>query len=217
MLIFSRTNAYRHGDSIAVGIPTLIARLAEDGITADATEDPAAFGSLAGYGGVVFLYTTGNDLIDEAGKVELEAFVRGGGGWLGLHSASDTERLWPFYQEMMVAHFASHPAIQQATVDIEDREHPAMAMLEPGRWVATDEWYNFEPNPRAAGVRVLATLDETTYTGGDMGPDHPIIWAHERVGGRVFYSALGHPAARWNEVAFVEHVAGGIVWILRRE
>ncbi len=219
VLVFTRTLGYRHADSIELGTQVLTERLAEDGIEVDATEDPAAFTpeGLAHYGAVAFLYTTGNDLLDPAGKLALEDFVRAGGGWLGLHSASDTEYEWPFYQQLLVVHFEGHPPIQSAIVDVEDREHPATRVLEPGRWPAMDEWYNFAANPRGNGVRVLATLDETTYSGGTMGVDHPVIWCHEELGGRVFYSELGHVAERWHEPAFVEHVAGAFRWTLRRE
>jgi type 1 glutamine amidotransferase len=210
VLVYSRTLGYRHADAITAGQATLVTRLGADGIAVDATEDPLRFrdADLATFGAVIFLYTSGNDVLDAEGKLALEAFVRGGGGWVGVHSAADTEYAWPFYGELVVAHFLSHPAIQPATTHLADGTP----------WPATDEWYDFRANPRdTSGVRVLITVDEATYTGGTMGADHPLAWAHERAGGRAFYTAMGHTAERWSEAAFLDHVAGGVRWTLHRE
>lgn len=217
VLVYSRTLGYRHADAIEAGTAALTARLAARGLEVVATEEPLRFrpDELAGYGAVVFFYTTGNDVLDAAGKAALEAYVRGGRGWVGVHSATDTEYEWPFYQELVVAHFARHPAIQPATVHVDDAGHPATATA-PSPWPATDEWYDFRANPRdTSGVRVLLTIDEATYSGGTMGADHPLAWAHERLGGRAFYTALGHVAERWSEPAFLAHVEGGLDWALR--
>lgn len=144
VLLYSRTLGYRHADAIAAGHAALVTRLGSDGVEVDATEDPLRFreAELATYGAVIFLYTSGNDVLDAEGKLALEAFVRGGGGWVGVHSAADTEYEWPFYAELVVAHFLSHPAIQPATTHLADGT----------AWPATDEWYDFRANPRATGI-----------------------------------------------------------------
>ncbi len=211
VLVVSATRGYRHADAIDAARRVLPDALAARGLTIAWTEDPAALEDLAGVGVVAFLYTSGDALLTPGGRAELERFVGAGGGWVGLHSASDTEYLWPFYQALVVAPFAHHPAIQEADVVIEDHAHPATVAL-PARWRAADEWYDFAVNPRGPGVRVLATVDEASYVGGEMGADHPIAWAHARLGGRAFYSALGHVAARWDDPAFVAHVVGGVAW-----
>ena len=111
----------------------------------------------------------------------------------------------------------AHPAIQQATVRIEVANHPATAGL-PAAWVRTDEWYDFQTNPRAtAGVTVLATIDESTYTGGTMGADHPLVWAHTTaVGGRAIYTAMGHTMESYADPLFRQHLAGAIRWAAGR-
>ncbi|HUQ04213.1 MAG TPA: ThuA domain-containing protein [Kofleriaceae bacterium] len=218
VLAYSRTLGYRH-ETIATAQAALTARLADDGVVVETTEDPLRFRAeeLATFDGVVFLYTTGNDVLDADGKAAFEAFVRGGGGWAGVHSAADTEFEWPFYAELVVAYFDSHPVPQPATVHVDDAAHPATAGA-PEPWMATDEWYNFRANARdTGGVRVLLTIDEATYAGGNMGADHPLAWAHERAGGRAFYTALGHVEDRWSDPVFVDHVAGGVRWTLHRE
>src|ERR1043166_7684341 len=108
------------------------------------------------------------------------------------------------------AYFASHPAIQQATVKVADRVDPSTSML-PKRWVRTDEWYNFQTNARAS-VHVLATLDETTYSGGTMGFDHPIAWCQNYDGGRSWYTAGGHTPESYSEPLYQAHLLNGILF-----
>lgn len=214
VLLFTRTTGFRHSDAISEALRVLPPALEVRGITVTATEDALTAAHLANVDAVVFLYTTGNDIV--ADRAAFEAFVRAGGGFIGLHSATDTEYTWPFYQALVVAPFGGHPAVQSGAIDVVTPAHPAMANL-PARWVADDEWYNFPTKPSAvAGVQVLANLDETTYTGGSMGADHPIIWAHANLGGRALYSALGHPRERWSDPAFLGHVVGAVTWVLNR-
>jgi type 1 glutamine amidotransferase len=143
-----------------------------NGFAVTATEDANAFSAanLAQYEAVVFLNTTG-DVLNATQQGAFESYIRGGGGYAGIHSAADTEHDWPFYGELVGAYFVSHPAIQQATVRVENRAHQATQHLAPA-WVRTDEWYNYRTNVRSS-ARVLATLDESTYSGGSMGADHP--------------------------------------------
>ena len=117
-------------------------------------------------------------------------------------------------QRHNLRHFTNHADIQRATVLVEDRLHPATASL-PATWVASDEWYNFPSSPRGEpGVRILATIDEQTYDGGTQGADHPLAWSHDNLGGRAFYTALGHVSSRWNESNFVAHITGAVRWAL---
>jgi type 1 glutamine amidotransferase len=209
VLVFSRTTGFRHA-SIPDGIAAIQALGAANGFTVEATEDPAAFteANLARFAAVVFLMTTG-DVLDTAQEAAFEAYIRGGGGWAGVHSAADTEYTWAWYGGLLGAHFKSHPSIQTATIVVEDTTHVSTAHL-PARWTRTDEWYNFQMNPRAA-VHVLATLDETTYAAGlDAMGDHPIAWCHAYDGGRAWYTGAGHTAESYADPDFRAHLLGGI-------
>jgi cytochrome c len=208
VLLFARTTGFRH-DAIPVAA-SAIARLgAEHGFATDLTEDPATFddATLAGYAAVVFLLTTG-EVLDADGRAAFERYVRAGHGYVGVHSASDTEYGWPWYGRLVGAYFASHPAIQPALVRVEDASHPSTAGL-PSTWSRTDEWYDFRANPRGA-VQVLLTLDEGSYVGGSMGADHPIAWYQAYDGGRAWYTAMGHTRESYAEPAFLAHLLGGI-------
>ncbi|OLF14403.1 glycosyl hydrolase [Actinophytocola xinjiangensis] len=214
VLVFSKTAGFRH-DSIPQGIALIRELGATNSFTVTATEDANAFTTtnLAQFEAVVFLNTTG-DVLNATQQSAFESYVRGGGGYAGIHSASDTEYDWPFYGELVGAYFASHPAIQQATERVEDRAHAATAHLGQ-TWVRTDEWYNFRTNPRSS-AKVLATLDESTYSGGSMGGDHPITWCKAIQGGRSFYTGNGHTQASYAEPAFRSLVLGGIRYAANR-
>ena len=213
VLVFSKTTGFRH-DSIPQGIAAIKALGDQHGFAVEATEDAARFAdaALARYKVIVFLSTSG-DILDAEQKAALEHYIRSGGGFVGIHSASDTEYQWPWYGRLVGAYFASHPAIQRATLHIADANHPSTKGL-PETWMRTDEWYNFRSNPRGA-VHVLATLDESTYSGGTMGTDHPIVWCQDVDGGRSWYSAMGHTVESYAEPLFRLHLLGGIEGVAR--
>jgi type 1 glutamine amidotransferase len=208
ILVFSKTTGFRHA-SIPDAVAALRALGAGNGFAVDATEDASVFedARLSPYDAVVFALTTG-DVLDAAQQSALERFVRGGRGYAGIHSASDTEHGWPWYGELVGAFFLRHPEIASAAVDVSDRVHDSTRDL-PARWTRVDEWYDFATNPRDR-VHVLATVDEATYAGGTMGPDHPIAWCRYFDGGRAWYTAMGHTAESYADPLFRAHLLGGI-------
>ncbi|MER8033145.1 ThuA domain-containing protein [Streptomyces bauhiniae] len=210
VLVFSKTAGFRH-DSIPDGVAAVQQLGATDGLTVDATEDATAFTTrnLRRYDAVVFLSTTG-DVLNSTQQRAFEGYIRQGGGYVGVHAAADTEYDWPFYGGLAGAWFDSHPAIQPATVVVEDHAHPSTADL-PARWERTDEWYNYRSNPRA-NAHVLASLDESSYTGGTMNGDHPIAWCQSYQGGRAFYTGGGHTRESFADPAFRAHLLGGLRW-----
>ncbi|WP_405621382.1 ThuA domain-containing protein [Streptomyces sp. NBC_01511] len=208
VLVFSKTAGFRH-DSIPVGTQTIRDLGAANNFTVTATEDSNAFttANLANFKAVVFLSTTG-DVLNASQQTALQGYVDGGGGYFGIHAAADTEYDWPQYQQLVGAWFKSHPAIQQATVKNEDRSHAATSHLGQ-TWSRTDEWYNYRTNPRPQ-VRVLQSLDESSYSGGEMSGDHPITWCHPQGNGRSFYTGLGHTQESYADPAFRSLLLGGI-------
>jgi type 1 glutamine amidotransferase len=213
LLVFSKTTDYRH-DSIPAGVAAVTEIGSDLGLTVDATEDAGAFDAdnLVRYAAVVFLSTSGTVFDDDGQRETLRSFVRGGGGFVGVHAASTTESKWPFYGELVGARFARHPPVQSATLIVEDGSHPATAHL-GDTWTLTDEWYDFTEDPRPR-VKVLLSLDESSYAGGGMGPEHPVSWHHEVDAGRCFYTGLGHPIEAYTDQTFRVHLAGGIRSVL---
>lgn len=210
ILVFFKTGAFHHA-SIPDAIVALRKLAAEKAVTADFSEDAAVFtdASLARYNAIVFLLTSGDILNDEQ-QAAFERYIRAGGGYAGVHSATDTEYKWSWYGKLVGAYFRNHPHTQPATVDVIDHHHPSTSML-PDRWTRTDEWYSFATNPRDS-VHVLMTVDEKTYQGGTMGAFHPIAWYHQYDGGRAWYTALGHTSESYKEPLFLQHLWGGIMY-----
>ncbi|HSI80122.1 MAG TPA: ThuA domain-containing protein [Solirubrobacterales bacterium] len=209
-LVFSKTAGFRH-DSIPAGLTAIEELAAEHNFSVDATEDAAAFTdeNLANYDVVIWLLTTG-DVLDDSQQAAFERYIRAGGGYAGIHSASDTEYDWPWYGDLVGAYFSGHPRNQDATIKVSDRVHPSTAHL-PARWDRFDEWYSFRRNPRG-DVHVLASIDESTYDpeAHPMGLDHPVAWCQAFDGGRSWYTALGHTIESYSESDFRQHILGGI-------
>lgn len=209
VLVHTRTTDYRH-ESIPDGIAAVRSLGAAHGFAVHATEAPDFFDAPVGpYAAVVFLSTSG-DILTPAGREHLAAYVEAGGGFVGVHAAACTEYDWPYYGELLGARFARHPEHQPGKAVVEDRGHPATRHL-PAVWEFTDEWYDFRTNPRGS-VRVLVSADESSYEGGGMGDDHPLVWCREQGAGRVFYTALGHASEAYEDPDFRQHLLGGIGW-----
>ncbi len=205
VLVFTKTAGFRH-DAIPTAVATLKTLASDAGMVADHTEDGQAFttGNLARYRVVVFASTTG-DVLDEAQQAAMESFIRGGGGFVGVHAAADTEYDWPWYGRLVGAYFKHHPpGLQSTHVQPEHDGKPVGT-----RWPITDELYNYRTNPRLQ-VRVVATVDEREYDGGEMGGDHPITWCRTVDGGRSWYTGLGHDVAVYGDSNVTAQLSRGL-------
>lgn len=212
VLVFSKTTAdgYRHA-SIPDGIEAFKDLGREHSFDVAATENASVFtsDSLDQYDAVVFLSTSG-DVLDDAQQQAFEEYIRGGGGFMGVHGAAATEYDWAWYGRLVGAFFDDHPEVQTATIDVVNEEDPSTRHL-PARWTWTDEWYNYRSDP-SDSVEVLLELDEQTYEGGSMGADHPIAWKHHFEGGRSFYTGLGHRKEAFEKSRFLRHLLKGLEW-----
>lgn len=207
VLIFTKAKGYYH-KSIPTGIKALQQLCHANNIQADTTTDAGYFfgDSLARYNSVIFLSTSGDVLNDEQ-QDAFRQYIEMGGGFVGIHSATDTEYDWPWYGKMLGAWFSSHPKIQQARLIITNPDHPATRGLQ-SPWVRTDEWYNFKNMD--SSIQVLVSLDENSYEGGLHGAVHPVAWCHSVGKGRSFYTSGGHSDESYSEPAFLNHLLGGI-------
>jgi len=227
VLVFTKTTGFYH-DSKSNAIKAFYEMAHEKNWRITFTEDSTMFSEkeLSKYNVVVFLLTTGNDLLDDEEKLALQNYVEGGGGFVGVHSATDTEYKWAWYGKLLGAHFLGHPPVHEGTLTIEDRNHPATLCFgaDSVRW--KDEFYSFDRNPRDnPSVKVLASIDEKSYNIDEnlwfknvnivMG-DHPLIWCQKIGRGRSFYTALGHSAELYDNEIFRKHLTGAVLWAAGR-
>lgn len=211
VLVFSKTAAFRHS-SIAVGKAAIMKLGEENGFLVDTTENADYFcdDSLKNYSAVIFLHTTG-DMLNNYQEADFERYIQAGGGYVGIHAASDAEYDWGWYGKLVGGYFESHPQQQEAKIIVVDSTHASTSHL-PGVWVRKDEWYNFKNlNP---DVHVLLRIDEKSYEGGKNGDNHPMAWYHDFNGGRAWYTELGHTEESFAEPNYLKHLLGGIQYAI---
>lgn len=214
VLVFSKTAGFHHA-SIPAGIKAVRQLGAENGFEIDTTTNADKFteDSLQQYAAIIFLNTTG-DVLNNYQEADFERYIQAGGGYVGIHSATDTEYDWGWYGLLAGAYFESHPpGVHKASLTVKDKTFPATKGL-PEKWEHTDEWYNFKKVNRS--THVLISVDEKTYQGGKMGNDHPVSWYHEYDGGRAFYTALGHTEECYTDKTFLQHILGGIQYAMSK-
>jgi len=211
ILVFSKTAGFHHS-AIPVGIATIQKMGLTNKFEVDTTVDAKNFTpkNLKKYAAVVFLNTTGDVLNDEQ-QTAFEQYIKNGGGYVGVHAATDTEYQWAWYGKLAGAYFINHPQQQMATLNVVNRNTIATKHL-PETWSRKDEWYNFKDISK--DIKVLIAIDESSYKGGKNQPVHPMAWYHDFDGGRSFYTGLGHVEESYTDPLFLQHLLGGIQYAM---
>lgn len=213
VLVFSKTTGYHHS-SITVGNVAIQKLGIENKFDVDTTTDANKFNlkNLKQYKAVIFLSTTG-DVLNEPQQEAFEKYIKSGGGFMGIHAATDCEYNWPWYGNLVGAYFGAHPAQQIANLNIVDQNNISTKHL-PNPWIRKDEWYSFKWV--AEGLHELITIDENSYNLGKITPmvHHPMVWYHEYDGGRAFYTELGHTEESYADPLYLKHILGGIEYAM---
>ncbi|MEX0778797.1 MAG: ThuA domain-containing protein [Balneolales bacterium] len=215
ILVFSKTEGFRHS-SIEAGQAAIQQLGLNNNVNVELTEDASLFNeeTLSGLDAVIFLNTTGT-VLDDDQKAAFKEFIQNGGGYTGIHSATDTEYDWPWYNGLAGAYFNGHPpGTPNAVLDVVDGSHSTTEML-PARWERVDEWYNFRDINE--DINVLINIDKETFEGSKHTGDHPVAWYHEYDGGRAFYTALGHTEESFSEDLYLQHLWNGIEYAMGAE
>ncbi|MGW4465018.1 ThuA domain-containing protein [Micromonospora sp. NPDC004704] len=222
-LLFTKTTGYRH-DSIPAGVSMFQQQATANNFELVHSEDSNVFtaANLATFDVLIMFQTSGMVWTSAAQRQAVEGFLASGKGIVAIHNATDMgiESEYPWWDQTVNAgaHMPEHsPGVLPGTAIVADKKHPSTAGL-PDRWNRSEEWYNFDRNPRG-DVHVLVTADERTYNPGSraMGPDHPISWCRNVASGRVWTTAMGHAAESYSETYFRNHVLGGVKWAAGNE
>jgi type 1 glutamine amidotransferase len=214
VLIFSKTAGFHH-QSIGPGIAAIQLLGKQNGFDVDTTTNSSQFtyNNLKKYAAVIFISTT-LDVLNEQQQPEFQRYIRSGKGFVGIHAATDTEFDWPWYGQLVGAWFSQHPRVQQAVLKVVEPANQFTRHL-PATWTRTDEWYNFKWI--SDHIHVVLTLDESSYTGGTNGINHPMSWYHEFEGSRVFVTALGHTDESYSDPLFLQHLLAGIKYAIAKK
>lgn len=220
ILVIHKANGFRH-DNIPAALKMLAEMAQNEEWELSSTNQSSLISDqfIEQFDLLVFLSTSGTIFNDEQ-RQAIELFVESGKGLLTIHSGTDTEPHWDWYNQHVGARFVGHPPVQQGRLIVEDRMHPATSFFEDPEWIAVDEWYSFDRNPRN-DVHVLMSIDEASYEVDDncwfphvvqrMG-DHPLAWYSYAGKGRIFQTALGHTPQTYEHPLFYKHIRGGIRW-----
>ncbi len=230
ILVFTKTNGFRHGGAIEASIPTIQRICKDHEWHMIHTENGAAFNDsdLSQVDLVIWNNTTGPVLTEDQQQA-LRTYIESGGGFLGIHAAGDGSHKWSWYRSHIIgadfSHHPMNPQFQEAKMILEcDRTSKFLCHDLRSSWNRTDEWYIFKDNPRDKGMSILYTVDESTinpdgeflFMGKDkkqgMGSDHPIVWYNEIDKGRSVYSALGHTKESWSEQEHLQMISNAMQW-----
>ncbi len=210
VLVFSKTAAFRHA-SIEKGQEAIKKMAVNRGFSVSFTEDASLFTetNLKKYNVVIFLSTTG-DVLNDKQQSTFERYIQAGGGYVGIHAATDTEYDWPWYNKLAGAWFQDHPMtpsnVQNGRFYVTEKNDLTAGM--PDSFERSDEFYSFKNISN--NIHVVLKIDEKSYVGGTNGDDHPMSWYQEFDGGRSFYTAMGHTDETFLEPLFLNHLWAGI-------
>jgi type 1 glutamine amidotransferase len=224
VLIYTKNGEGYVHENIAASVAAMEKICAEEGLLTEVSDQASVFTreNLERYDAIIFSNSNNEGFDTEEQKKAFQEYIRSGRGFMAIHSANATEREWPWYWAMVGGKFIRHAPHQEFDVLVTDADHPATSHL-PARWTIKDEcYYSFQLNP---DIHVLLSADMTTvedlgkdeYPGETFGQLFPLAWCHQFEGGRQFYTALGHDPWFYEDPLFVEHLRGGLLWILLRE
>jgi uncharacterized protein len=217
LLVLSQTAGFRHDT-----IPNIVAMLRELGADggrwevveqADSAEQVAravTAARLREVDAVVFASTTGTLAFTPEGRAAFYAWMRAGGSFVGVHSATDTFHGDADFLGLIGGEFATHGPQREVEVRVQDPSHPATAGL-PASFTFFDEIYEFKNWSRPT-VHVLLSMPRHPQTGAPG--DFPLSWTRRYGSGRMFYTALGHRADALADRRYRQHLAGGVSWAL---
>jgi type 1 glutamine amidotransferase len=225
VLVYTRNftpdgKGYVH-ENIATSVEAIRQLGARAGFAVDHSDDPEMFTreKLRPYRAIVFSNSNNEAFTNDAQRAAFKAYVQSGGGIVGIHSATGSERRWPYFWSVMGGKFFRHPKLQKFTIRVRDANHPATRDLPPEFEWEDECYYTEHLNPALKPLLVTdpAKLEDpkkAEYPGDRFGDSLPLAWYMAFDGGRQFYTALGHRKEHYADPMFRKHLLGGILWAL---
>lgn len=219
ILIYTHNGKGYIHSNIATSVEALKKLCSENGYKVESSDDPSTFteANLKRFNCIIFSNTNNEAFDTEEQKQAFVNYTHRGGGFVGIHSASGSERKWPWFAAMLGGRFVRHPELQKFTIKVIDKKHPATSFLSE-TWEWEDECYftnNLNPDIHvllAADLRTITDEKKVEYPGLTFGDYFPLSWYHEFEGGKQFYTSLGHKEIYYSDATFLKHLLGGIQW-----
>ena len=211
-------------DNIPSAVEALKKLCTENRYKAESTDNPAFFTAenLKRFDCIIFASTNNEAFDTEDQKQAFVNYIRSGKGFVGIHSASGSERQWPWFAAMLGGRFVRHPPLQSFTINVIDKTHPSTSFL-GDTWSWEDECYytnNLNPDIHvllAVDLKTIKDDKKAEYPGETFGNHFPLAWCHQFEGGRQFYTSLGHKSEYYKDEKFLKHLLGGIKWALNEK
>ncbi|WP_240410158.1 ThuA domain-containing protein [Flavisolibacter nicotianae] len=168
--------------------------------------------------------STNNDVFDtDEQRLAFRHYIEAGGGFVGIHSVTGTERNWDWFKKMLGATFAWHAKFQKFTVRVIDPSHPSMLGL-PKIWEKEDECYfgkELYPGPTVLAVHDISTLNTSDTAqknlivkhAGTFSTLYPSIWFQDYDGGHTWVTVYGHDKKDYSDPIYVKHLFQGIRFV----
>ena len=209
-------------DNIAANIAALKQLGAENGFEVDTSDDPVVFtdDNLKKYKELVFANSNNEAFSNDEQRDAFKRYIRAGGGFVGIHSASGSERQWPWFWALLGGSFSFHAPMQKFTVNVMDSDNPSTKFFNTNSFAWTDEFYVMKEQPEglrillAGNIKKLKMPDDQRKKADAMPDSIPLAWCHTFEGGRSFYTALGHRKTDYSDPDFRGHILGGILWAM---
>jgi len=220
-LIYTKNGEGYVHENIAASVAAMEKICVSEGIQTEVSDLPGVFTTenLERFQVIIFCNSNNEAFDTDEQREAFQNFIRSGGGFVAIHSANASERDWPWYWALVGGKFIRHAPHQEFDILVTDPEHPSTSHL-PARWTITDEcYYSYQLNP---DIHVLLSADMSTvedkgkdeYPGETFGQQFPLSWCHQFEGGRQWYTALGHDPWFYDDPLFVQHLKGGLQWVM---
>lgn len=218
VLVYTKNGKGYVHQNIAAAVRCIRELGSQYGFNVDVSDTPLVFtdANLRKYNTLIFT-STNNDVFDnDQQKLSFVRYIQAGGGFVGIHSVTGTERQWPWFKRMVGGTFVRHARFQKFQQIIIDTLHSSVKAL-PRRWEFEDECYymtEINPDIRVLAVHNLNTVSDTAAP-VIYGKAFPSVWCHEFDGGRQWVTALGHDSSMYKDPVFRQHILGGIRWVVQ--
>lgn len=225
VLIYTKNGKGFVHDNIPYAVKSIEKLGKENGFETEVSDDPAVFteANLKQYTLLVFP-STNNDVFDTDGqRLVFRRYIEAGGGFVGIHSVTGTERNWTWFKQMLGGTFSWHAKFQKFTVKVIEPSHPSMTGV-PKVWECTDECYfakEVYPGSKVLMANDITTLDRSSPAvaktiDGYAAPFtqlYPATWTQQFDGGNVWITTLGHDKGSYVDPTFVNHILQGIKFV----